>query len=56
MGLLRPALEDVLARFGAPVVVDAGSGNAYLGFILYELFFKGCGQGRAAVRRGPRRS
>ena len=23
-----------------PVVVDAGSGNAYLGFILYELFFK----------------
>jgi len=43
--LLRPALEDVFARFGNPVVVDAGSGNAYLGFILYELFFKGTDKG-----------
>jgi hypothetical protein len=41
VGLLRPALDDVLGRFGRPLVVDAGSGNAYLGFILYELFFKG---------------
>jgi hypothetical protein len=40
VGLLRPALEDVFARFGEPVVVDAGSGNAYLAFVLYELFFK----------------
>ncbi len=40
MGLLRPALEDVQGRHASPVVVDAGSGNAYLGFILYELFFK----------------
>jgi hypothetical protein len=37
---LRPALEDVQARHGSPVLVDAGSGNAYLGFILYELFLK----------------
>lgn len=37
--LLSPALDDVWSRFGSPVVVDAGSGNAYLGFILYELFF-----------------
>jgi hypothetical protein len=28
------------------VVVDAGSGNAYLGFILYELFFKQSEKGR----------
>ena len=41
VGLLRPALDDVFARFGKPLVVDAGSGNAYLGFVLYELFFKG---------------
>jgi SAM-dependent methyltransferase len=41
VGLLRPALEDVLGRFGRPLVVDAGSGNAYLGFVLYELFFRG---------------
>lgn len=46
VGLLRPALEDVFARFGDPVVVDAGSGNAYLGFILYELFFQGTEKGR----------
>jgi Methyltransferase domain len=46
VGLLRPALEDVLSRFGDPVLVDAGSGNAYLGFILYELFLKASGKGR----------
>lgn len=40
VGLLAPALDDVFARFPEPVVVDVGSGNAYLGFILYELFFK----------------
>ena len=44
VGLLTPALDDVLARFGAPVVVDVGSGNAYLGFVLYELFMKEKGE------------
>jgi len=39
VGLLTPALDDVFARFGTPVLVDVGSGNAYLGFVLYELFF-----------------
>jgi hypothetical protein len=37
-GLLAPALDDVLGRFGDPVVVDCGAGKSYLGFILYELF------------------
>ena len=41
VNLLRPALEDVFERFGQPVVVEAASGNSYLGFVLYELFFKG---------------
>ncbi len=45
VGLLTPALEDAFARFGEPTVVDLGSGNAYLGFILYELFFKGATKG-----------
>lgn len=45
VGLLRPALDDVLSRFGEPVLVDAGSGNAYLGFILYELFLRTAGRG-----------
>jgi hypothetical protein len=40
VGLLQPALDDVFARYKSPVVVDVGSGNAYLGFVLYELFFK----------------
>ncbi len=45
MNLLTPALDDAFGRFGQPVVVDAGSGNAYLGFILYELFFKDAQKG-----------
>jgi hypothetical protein len=45
VGLLRPALEDVQARHTSPVLVDAGSGNAYLGFILYELFLKEAPEG-----------
>jgi SAM-dependent methyltransferase len=39
VGLVQPALDDVFTRFPAPVVADVGSGNAYLGFVLYELFF-----------------
>jgi hypothetical protein len=45
VGLLRPALDDIQARYPSPVVVDAGSGNAYLGFILYELFLKDAAAG-----------
>jgi hypothetical protein len=45
VGLIRPAVEDVLSRFGQPVLFDAGSGNAYLGFVLYELFLKGIDKG-----------
>jgi hypothetical protein len=44
--LLAPALEDVLARFGDPVIVDCGAGKGYLGFILYELFLAPAGKGR----------
>jgi len=39
--LIAPALGDVLERYKEPVIVDAGAGNAYLGFVLYELFLKG---------------
>ena len=38
--LLEPALADVFERHADPVLVDAGAGNAYLGFVLYELFLK----------------
>jgi hypothetical protein len=45
VGLLRPALDEAFARYPEPVLVDAGSGSAYLGFILYELFLKPEGRG-----------
>lgn len=45
-GLLAPAVEDVLARFGDPLIVDCGAGKSALGFILYELFLKGADKGR----------
>ena len=44
-GLLAPALDDVLSRFGDPVLVDCGAGKSYLGFVLYELFLKPAGKG-----------
>ncbi len=40
VGLLTPGLDDAFAKHPNPVLVDVGSGNAYLGFVLYELFFK----------------
>ncbi len=39
-GLLAPALADLAARFPKAQVLDAGAGNAYLGFVLYELFLR----------------
>jgi hypothetical protein len=38
--LVEPALHEVLGRYPEPVVVDAGAGNAYLGFVVYELFLR----------------
>jgi hypothetical protein len=43
--LLAPAVEDVLARFGDPVLADCGAGKSALGFVLYELFLRGAGKG-----------
>lgn len=43
--LLEPALDDVLSRFGDPVLVDCGAGKGYLGFVLYELFLGPAGKG-----------
>jgi SAM-dependent methyltransferase len=53
-GLLAPALADLAARFPKAQVLDAGAGNAYLGFVLYELFLKGAGKGAlVAVESRP---
>jgi hypothetical protein len=44
--LLRPGIDDAFARQPEPVLVDTGAGNAYLGFVLYELFFGPRGRGQ----------
>ena len=52
--LVQPAVEDVLARFGEPVIADCGAGKSYLGFVLYELFLRGAGKGTlVAVESRP---
>jgi len=38
--LLEPALLDVRERHPEAALVDAGAGNAYLAFVLYELFLR----------------
>jgi len=37
---IEPLLRDVKAERGAVTLVDHGAGKSYLGFILYDLFFK----------------
>jgi len=43
---LKPAIREIWQNQKNPVLVDVASGNAYLGFILYEVFFKNTGKGR----------
>ncbi|WP_296948173.1 SAM-dependent methyltransferase [uncultured Massilia sp.] len=38
---IAPLLQDVLQDHPGATVVDHGAGKSYLGFILYDLFFKG---------------
>jgi len=43
--LVRPAIDDVLARHPEPVLVDCGAGKSYLGFLLYETALGPAGRG-----------
>lgn len=45
VGLLRPAMDDAMARTPEPLVVDCGAGKSYLGAVLYELVLKPAGRG-----------
>jgi Methyltransferase domain len=45
VGLLRPALDDALARHAAPALVDCGAGKSALGSLLYELVLGPAGRG-----------
>jgi hypothetical protein len=42
---IEPLLKEVLARKPTIQLVDHGAGKSYLGFILYDLFFKGLSPG-----------
>jgi hypothetical protein len=45
VGLLKPALDDSLARHTEPAIVDCGAGKSYLGALLYELVLGPAGRG-----------
>lgn len=45
VGLLKPALDDAMARTPEPLVVDCGAGKSYLGALLYELVLGPAGRG-----------
>ena len=42
---IEPLLKEVLAEKGEVSLVDHGAGKSYLGFILYDLFFKALNDG-----------
>ncbi|GAA3994172.1 SAM-dependent methyltransferase [Comamonas faecalis] len=42
---IEPLLQEVAADGHAPLLADHGAGKSYLGFILYDLFFKPLGRG-----------
>ena len=45
VNFIEPLFNEVLVNNSSPVVVDHGAGKSYLGFILYDLFFKPLGKG-----------
>ncbi len=45
VGLMKPALDDALARNANPTIVDCGAGKSYLGALLYELVLGPAGKG-----------
>jgi hypothetical protein len=43
--LIKPAIDDSLKAKDQPVLADLGAGKSYLGFILYDLYFRAAGRG-----------
>ncbi len=42
---IEPLLDETAADGHAPLLADHGAGKSYLGFILYDLYFKALGRG-----------
>lgn len=42
---IEPLLQELSADAHAPTLADHGAGKSYLGFILYDLYFKALGRG-----------
>mgnify|MGYP003533521566 FL=1 len=42
---IEPLLQDFSAEGRSPTLADHGAGKSYLGFILYDLYFKALGRG-----------
>ena len=52
--LIKPAIDDSLKDKNQPVLADLGAGKSYLGFILYDLYFRPAGRGKVvAVEARP---
>lgn len=43
---MEPLLQELSANGHAPTLADHGAGKSYLGFILYDLYFKALGRGQ----------
>jgi hypothetical protein len=44
--LIKPAIDQSLADKDQPALADLGAGKSYLGFILYDLYFRPAGRGQ----------
>jgi hypothetical protein len=52
--LIKPAIDAALADKDQPVLADLGAGKSYLGFILYDLYFRPANRGKVvAVEARP---
>jgi hypothetical protein len=53
---IETVLQEVPAQGDAPTLADHGAGKSYLGFILYDLYFKPLGRGHIWGHRNARRA
>jgi hypothetical protein len=47
--LIKPAIDAALEEKKQPVLADLGAGKSYLGFVLYDLYFRPAGRGKVVA-------